>query len=359
MYMKRLNQNLLSLTVLLALVLPSYATIILDDTWTDNSRTNEPFAADSGLFYVNTSGAAGVATLSATNGSMVLSNVTTTSRTVIGYFTADPANPITLTAGEMLKATLVFYPTNVSSTNRASNSLRVGMYYTDPLLGGMRTNKDSSFVGASSAPGSGLGTLGYFTGINFVTNFTSDTPIEFRARTNTLDNNLLGSTTGIYQGLGSGSLTGRLGTEGFSNAVEYTLVFSIAKYANSNVLTTTVSGANLNMSSTTVDTTFASYNAFDTLAIRCSQAYQTADFFNFSRIKIEVLDIATPSPSPVPIEIQLAGNNVVLTWTNSAFTTLLSAPAVTGPWTTNNSVTSPYTNAVVGGAQRIYRLIYP
>lgn len=46
--------------------------------------------------------------------------------------------------------------------------------------------------------------------------------------------------------------------------------------------------------------------------------------------------------------IARAGNKVVITWSQGL---LLQANAVTGPWTTNTTAVSPWTNAPVVGAQ--------
>jgi hypothetical protein len=52
-----------------------------------------------------------------------------------------------------------------------------------------------------------------------------------------------------------------------------------------------------------------------------------------------------PNPSQA-IGISRSGSSVVLTWTSG---TLLQAPAVTGPWTTNNAAVSPYTVPATSG----------
>ena len=58
-----------------------------------------------------------------------------------------------------------------------------------------------------------------------------------------------------------------------------------------------------------------------------------------------------PPANEVALSIQKLGTNVVLSWPAG---TLLEAPEITGPWTTNTA-TSPYTNAPTG-SQRFYRL---
>jgi uncharacterized repeat protein (TIGR03803 family) len=70
------------------------------------------------------------------------------------------------------------------------------------------------------------------------------------------------------------------------------------------------------------------------------------------------LNSSTSTPTnPIPLTIQLAGNAVVLSWTNSTFA-LQSAPAVTGTYTNVSSATTPYTNPI-SGAQQFFRLIHP
>ena len=59
-------------------------------------------------------------------------------------------------------------------------------------------------------------------------------------------------------------------------------------------------------------------------------------------------------PNPIPLEIELAGNAVVLSWTNSAFA-LQSAPAATGTFTNLPGATSRYTSSIFG-TQRFFRL---
>jgi hypothetical protein len=55
--------------------------------------------------------------------------------------------------------------------------------------------------------------------------------------------------------------------------------------------------------------------------------------------------VYVPNPSQA-IGISRSGSNVVLTWTSG---TLLQAPALTGPWTTNNAAVSPYTVPAASG----------
>ena len=57
---------------------------------------------------------------------------------------------------------------------------------------------------------------------------------------------------------------------------------------------------------------------------------------------------------PVPLNYQILGRQLVLSWTNAAFS-LQSSPAVTGVYTSISGATSPYTNPT-SGAQQFFRL---
>ena len=62
------------------------------------------------------------------------------------------------------------------------------------------------------------------------------------------------------------------------------------------------------------------------------------------------------SPNRVSAGISLSNGHVVITWPVG---TLLQAPTVLGPWTTNSAATSPYT-VPAGGTAEFYRIqVYP
>jgi hypothetical protein len=65
----------------------------------------------------------------------------------------------------------------------------------------------------------------------------------------------------------------------------------------------------------------------------------------------------SPAPGPIALNIQQSGSDVVLTWTNVAYS-LQASPSVTGTYTNIPSATSPYTNAAAG-TQSYFRLSYP
>jgi hypothetical protein len=62
------------------------------------------------------------------------------------------------------------------------------------------------------------------------------------------------------------------------------------------------------------------------------------------------------SASQLTLGVTRSGSNVMLTWPMG---TLLQAPTVLGPWTTNNSAVSPYTAPATGAAQFFKVLFHP
>jgi hypothetical protein len=61
--------------------------------------------------------------------------------------------------------------------------------------------------------------------------------------------------------------------------------------------------------------------------------------------------------SPIPLQIQHLGNNVVLSWSNPAFS-LAASSVVSGGYTKIPGASSPYTNAILAST-RFFRLVYP
>jgi hypothetical protein len=78
--------------------------------------------------------------------------------------------------------------------------------------------------------------------------------------------------------------------------------------------------------------------------------------FNSALSSNDIVELYTAATSgttvPQGLNIQRVGSSVVVTWTTG---TLLTAPAASGPWTTNSAATSPYTNSITG-SQKFFRL---
>jgi hypothetical protein len=65
---------------------------------------------------------------------------------------------------------------------------------------------------------------------------------------------------------------------------------------------------------------------------------------------------AAPPLTPIPLNIQLSGSDVILSWTNSAFS-LQSSSTVSANYETISGATSPYTNPITG-SHLFFRLVH-
>jgi hypothetical protein len=96
-----------------------------------------------------------------------------------------------------------------------------------------------------------------------------------------------------------------------------------------------------------------SVDFFDTLGVMEVQG------FNASSQPVALTSVIGSSGTqytvtPPFLNIQLSGQSVILSWSNSAFS-LQSAPAISGVYTNVPNATSPYTN-VIAGSQMFFRL---
>jgi hypothetical protein len=73
---------------------------------------------------------------------------------------------------------------------------------------------------------------------------------------------------------------------------------------------------------------------------------------NSSTLTVNVVNV-----TPIPVSAQLAGGNLVLTWTNAAFN-LQTSTNVAGPYIAVPGATSPYTNLIGTNAAGFYRLVH-
>ncbi len=311
--------------------------VYMDDVFTDGGYNNIPFAADNSIWVQSTSG-----TLDASSGTYLLATSQASSVTWLCYFTDYNSGtpPIHLSVGKQLNVTVDFRGNNIVAS---AGNFRMGVFdYAD---GGTRPLLDGSGVATS-----GANVRGYMTAINYGTTFSAN-PFSLYVRNN-LVADLMG-TTGNYIGLGGGP-GGYNGAPAFQNGVTYRAEFSVTRTAVDSVTyATTVTGGGTNWTHSRVDNDYA-YPRFDTLAIRSASAASAADSFEISRVLVEVVDAA---PVSIPLAISKSGNNVTLTWANSAFN-LQAAPSVTGTYTNVPGATSPYT-IPAGGAERYFRLVWP
>lgn len=109
----------------------------------------------------------------------------------------------------------------------------------------------------------------------------------------------------------------------------------------------------------------ASVTGTDALQTASIGYYALRQDAGFGQVELGKLKIATSfaevlpvtTPSPIALEIQQSGGNVILTWTNAAYS-LQASPSVSGTYTNIPSATTGYSTPV-SGEQRYFRLVYP
>ncbi len=335
-----------------------------DDTWADGSRTNTPSNPTNSLWFVDRSDPLGLSILSASSGTMTLSNYSQ-STVIMNYFTTNATNPVQLAPNQMLTASLKFTPSGVSGTNSILTSLRFGLY--DFADGGVRATNDSAYVGDSN--GSGTNVLGYMGTFFINTNLPAgNAPCAIWARNKPASSGDLMGTVTVYSALAVAPQLAA-NTPGYTDGNTYTVSLSVARYPDSNWVFLTMTGPGLNFGITTVDSTGFGPTHFDCVALRCTSAATTANFLNFKEYKVEVT-AAPPEPGRISAQLPpllsiepVPPNAVRLLWptnpagfnlqanTNLSTTNWVAAgpsPSITG---TNNVVT----NATLP-AQQFYRL---
>jgi hypothetical protein len=263
--------------------------VIVDDTWADGDRTDTDLPDETTWFACSAANYS-YSTATLTNyapGSMTGISNPTNSCTWLTYFTTNPATPVDLAAGEILKVTLVFIPTNVAVFAGGTQfGLRVGLF--DFADGGTRATADGFPMNYTA--GSATNVTGYLLNQSFYTIFPVDAPMEFWARTNMPSGNLMGSTANDYLRVGASGPAGYSNAPGFVSGMQYTLEFSAARTVAHSVEVSAriTAGTNLDLFNSVTDTNFV-YNRFDCFTVRPATATNSAASFTFKEFKVEVL----------------------------------------------------------------------
>jgi hypothetical protein len=350
-------------TITLTAPVPTAPGPIMDDTFSDQLRDNEPITTNNSVWRTETS-----ADLSAFPGpGMVGTPESGSSSLWLGYFCSDTnppvdpiADPVDLAVGTTLQVTMPFIPASYNSFTN-NGSLRFGVY--DYFDGGTYLTNDSAAAGGST--GNGTDVRGYMLSLDDGPTFSMNSPLQLLVRSAISDINLMG-TTGDYVSMGSGPNGG-----GFSNApafaagTEYTLVFSVARTdVNSCTVTTAISGGGTNWTFSATDTNYA-YHRFDAFGIRPNSLETTADMFTFPEFIVQVI------PNPVTsfsVSItQPTANSVVLTWPSVAtasYSVQSTASLTTPSWSTITTVvasgtSTSYTNTPISGSSLFFRVVSP
>jgi hypothetical protein len=388
-YMKRSTLKLIvfALAVVFGSTLAarSQSTLILDDTWTNSDFTTWNLPYSSPWYYPDTpanSNYIGVAT-----GSLFLTNYSTlvTKTTYFWTFftTNDPAlsvpmppgitniisnttnalygHPVQINPGQMIKLTLKFQPDGFIMDS-AAKGLRFGLMSYDHADTGRPTRYTSNISK------SGTNVTGYFVEVPIWGTITNTGMFSMRVRTNmnlTSDATDPMGKTADYIQLGSGpTLTN---VPGFQLDQEYTMHFSVARYAASNLVSADITGplagvALTNFSRAYVDPSGSNYFKFDCLMIRGDSGSPVVDNLILNEFKVEVL----PITFDFTLQERINEDQFRLRWTSiSGFNYQIQSKddLNSASWTSNATVTATgssttWTNAGTTGVnQRFYRIV--
>ncbi len=275
--MKHLPYSAIAFALILTAASPSHATILVDDTFADGTRTNQNLPTDAAWF------ASSGPSLTATTGAMTLA---TGSSAILGvsYFTANAGSPASLGVGDTLLATITFTFNGVAPSN-SSQGFRLGVFD----FGANRVSADFS---SSSSQGANVQGYALFQTMGVV--FNNATPMDIRKRTTLTDTSLLG-TSGDWTSLGTGPGNTNV-FPGLTSGTQYILQLSLQRTDVNSLQVTatwlnTANGTTLSTSAT--DTGAANFN-FDGLALRPQTAASSSTNIVFNEVRVELVPATTP-----------------------------------------------------------------
>ena len=278
--------------------------------------------------------------------------------------------PIDLNIGQTIQVTLMFSMSDVLIPSGTS-PVRFGLtdYDTNNVVGALngRVLRDTANITKS-----GTGVTGYRLDLPIYQTLANNSMLGFRYRFkdgNSADEQDPMGKSGVWGFLGAGpSLTNYSGSQ--PNTV-YTLVWSVQRYASSNVLAASISGGTwtnfdtsatfTNFSYQAVDTSGSNYHRFDSFMIRFDTGTTPTDLFIVKEFKVEVL----PLNFPITVMDKFNVDSTRLKWNTIAnqkyqvqCKTNLTDPAWSPIETlTATTTTITWTNTgLTGIGQRFYRI---
>ncbi len=304
------------LTAAGALTGRTWAATLVNDTWQDATRSDPaaPTYSENGADLdsdgdLESAWFNGNGTLTASAGHLKMQVGATSSASWTTYFTPE-ASPVTLaSAGDALKITWVFTPTNVNVSNTSQN-FRLAVVDAP----------SASRLASDNSPGSAA-YAGYAMFMNMGQTFNHARPFNLMRR-NVASGDLL-SSSGNWSNLVNGATNG---AHGYDGGVQYTFVMTFTRTATNTLdVTATMSGGTINNTGTAT----LSYNdpvphsfTYDTFALRPSSGSTTADAFDTTLFKVEFI----PGATPPAIEAD-PGDQTVFVGETASFTVFASGTA--------------------------------
>jgi hypothetical protein len=296
--------------------------LIMYDNFSDKNPGNSPVFTNNSLWYTAVSSSMDASDPEANY--LQVTPISTTSTLYMGYFIPELQSgsilgsntnlPVSLNVTNALVVTFPFHVgTRTQGQHTNNGPLRFGAFdYND---GGILITNDDALV--TGGAGKGWGVRGYMADIDFGTNFTANSPLQLLVRDTILDNNLTGTTAGIWRNLGSGpSGGGFTNMTSFKADTDYLLVFQVNR-CNTNYcrVTATFTGNGSNWTFTARDTNQAYYR-FDSFAMRANTLETSADTFKFPYYEVQVQGINWECEDMHMGPAVRSGNDVNLSWTS-------------------------------------------
>jgi hypothetical protein len=202
------------------------------------------------------------------------------------YFTPE-ASPVTLAnAGDQVKVTWVFTPSNVNASNTSQN-FRIAVV----------DSPAASRLAANGSPGNATYS-GYGMFMNMGQTLGNSNPFRLMERTNPAASTALLSASGDWAPLANGATSGNTGYVG---GTQYTFLMTLTRTSLGELqVDASMAGGSLDNDGTaSVSFLDATPNggsfAFDTFAIRPSGATTTAEVFDTSLFRVEFIPIPEPA----------------------------------------------------------------
>jgi hypothetical protein len=283
-----------------SLATTTYAAVIVNDTWRDGTDTDpaQPTYSENG---VDTDGDGDIESVWYRSGAGTLDPVgpggplradfgatTTSSASWTTYFTPE-ASPVTLAnAGDAIRLTWNFRTGDVNASN-TSQSFRFALLDSETRL---------TADGTPSGNATGYAIFG-----NMGETLAHNSPFNLKNRTG--NSNILSAGADWNANLAN---DGSNGNPGYTDNTDYSLVWTVTRNANGNHdIVVSMTGGNLNGTGSLIASASdvapnGGSQAFDTFAIRPSQAVQSATLFDTSLFKVEFISGAVvPEPASVAL----------------------------------------------------------
>ncbi len=319
---------ILATVLTFAAAAPTDATVLLDDTFADGTRTNQNLPTDSAWFVSS------AADVTMTTGSM---SIATPNGSFMGitYFATNSSSPVQLWIGDMLTATITFTLNNVAPLN-TSQGFRLGLFdFADSTLSPKWVTADGF-----STSSQGTNVQGYALFQNMGVAFNNATPMSLTKRTTATDSSLLGTSGDWTSQINGPGNTNNF--HGFASGGQYLLQF-MAQRADAVSLVLTVTWQNLangaSLSTSVTDSAASTFN-FDGIALRPSGSGSTATNIVFNEVRVELVPSAT-----APTITSQPQDQSVFAGQNATFSVIASGSApLSYQWYYNNDTL--LTNAI-------------